>query len=542
MYTTEDIHTKEAYTFRNITEREIYEGILKLDSNKGPGTDELDVKSLKQISSIIAPHLNYLFNRSIKEGIYPNILKVAKCVPIFKGAPLDPSLPVNYRPISILTGINKVFERLLHDQMSQYLESHDLLPNFQYGYRKGHNTSQAILDFTNSVTKALKQKLVAIAVFMDLSKAFDTVDINILQKKLHNLGLSKQSIALIKSYMTDRKFCFQENPHQQYKLNYGVPQGSILGPLLFIMYIHDMKQITRENRIIVYADDTTVVICGRNITEAKQHCNDILERFYLYFSLNKLSINASKTKYMTYKPNIKTTKNRKKLKELQTTPIEMNNTKLEEVTSIRFLGVIINKNLTWEDHKNHIFNKVSKTTGLLRKCRNFMDIKGRIKMYKTFVQPYFNYAIEVWGHTVRAESDILNKIQAKALRIIFDCQRSGDAWRHNNDRIDNITLLYQKTTLRQCYKQHMGLLPEGFTDSIMPKLNLQQLQNKITRPSLNTMYNYEQHLHDTPFGKHCTNTWNNMTLEDKSIPYTLNKSNALSAINKTIRTQKNKAF
>ena len=93
-----------------------------------------------------------------------------------------------------------------------------------------------------------------------------------------------------------------------------------------------------------------------------------------------------------------------------------------------------------------------------------------------------------------------------------------------------------------CYKQHMGLLPEGFTDSIMPKLNLQQLQNKITRPSLNTMYNYEQHLHDTPFGKHCTNTWNNMTLEDKSIPYTLNKSNALSAINKTIRTQKNKAF
>jgi hypothetical protein len=296
-YTPENTSIKESYSFRTITEREIYEGILKLDSNKGPGTDELDVKSLKQISDIIAPHLENLFNRSIEQGVYPNIFKVAKCVPIYKGAPLDPSLPVNYRPISILNGINKVFERLLHDQISQYIESHDLLPNFQYGYRKSHNTSQAILDFTDSITKALKEKLVSIAVFMDLSKAFDTVDIDILQRKLHNLGLSKQSISLIKSYMTERRFCFQENLQQLYKLKYGVPHGSILGPLLFIMYIHDMKHITKNNRIIVYADDTTVVICGRNITEAKQHCNDILQRFYLYFSLNKLSINASKTKY-----------------------------------------------------------------------------------------------------------------------------------------------------------------------------------------------------------------------------------------------------
>ena len=533
--------TKETYSFRSITEMEIYTGILKLDSNKGPGTDELDVKSLKMIANTIAPHLQKLFNRSLEEGTYPNIFKVAKCVPIYKGAPLDPSLPVNYRPISILNGINKVFERLLHDQISQYIESSDLLPNFQYGYRKGHNTSQAILDFNDAVTKAIKQKQVTIAVFMDLSKAFDTVDVSILQKKLHSLGLSKQSISLITSYMTERRFCFQENPHQQYKLKYGVPQGSILGPLLFILYIHDMKQITKNNTIIVYADDTTVVISGRNITEAKQHCNDILERFYLYFSRNKLSINASKTKYMVYKPNIKTAENRKRLRDLLTTTIEMNNTKLEEVTSIRFLGVIINKNLTWEDHKKHIYNKISKTIGLLRKCKCFMDVTGRIKMYKTFVQPYFNYAIEVWGHTIRADSDILNKLQSKALRIIFDCLRSGDAWRHNNDRIETITSLYDKATLRQCYKQHMELLPTTFAQTIMPKLNLQQLQNKITRPSLNTMYNYEQHVQDSPFKKQCTRTWNKMPLELKSIPYTLNKTNALQAISTTIKTQKERA-
>jgi hypothetical protein len=244
---------------------------------------------------------------------------------------------------------------------------------------------------------------------------------------------------------------------------------------------------------------------------------------------------------MIYKPTVKTTENKKQIRESQTTTIEMNNTKLDEVTSIRFLGVIINKNLTWEDHKKHIYNKVSKTTGLLRKCKNFMDIKGRIKMYKTFVQPYFNYAIEVWGHTVTAESDILNKLQSKALRIIFDCLRSGDAWRHNNECIETITSLYEKSTLRQCYKQHMGLLPKTVAENTMPKLNLKQLQNKITRPSLNTMYNYEQNLHDTPFKKHCTKTWNKMPLELKCIPYTLNKTSALSTIKAIIKTRKDQS-
>ena len=146
------------------------------------------------------------------------------------------------------------------------------------------------------------------------------------------------------------------------------------------------------------------------------------------------------------------------------------------------------------------------------------------------------------GHTVRAEADILNKLQSKAIRIVYDCLRSGDAWRHNNECIETITSLYEKSTLRQCYKQHMGLLPKTVAENTMPKLNLKQLQNKITRPSLNTMYNYEQHLDDTPFKKHCTKTWNKMPLQLKSIPYTLNKTSALSAINATIKVRKDKVF
>ena len=153
--------------------------------------------------------------------MYPKDLKIAKCVPVFKGSPLDPSLPVNYRPISVLTAINKVFETSLHSQIAEYVEKNNILPHYQYGYRKKHNTTQAILDYTNYISEAHKKKLTTIAVFMDLSKAFDTVDKDILYNKLKNLGFSETSIALILSYMSDRKFTMTKD-NQLYNLNYGV--------------------------------------------------------------------------------------------------------------------------------------------------------------------------------------------------------------------------------------------------------------------------------------------------------------------------------
>ena len=514
----------DSLMFRDVTETEVYEGILNLDSNKGPGTDELDIKSLKSIANIIAPHLTKLFNESIKLGIYPQALKIAKCVPIYKGAPLDSELPVSYRPISILTGINKVFERMLHKQIANYLETNKLLPTFQYGYRKQHNTSQAILDFTDYIEKAMSKKLVTIAVFMDLSKAFDTVDVNIFKNKLIELGLSNSSISLIMSYMQCRKFCINNDSNHYYNLQYGVPQGSILGPLLFIMYTYDMINITDKNKVIVYADDTTVLITGKTLTEAKQHCNDILQRFYLYFTLNKLSINPSKTKYMLYKPNLRTHNiNKKNLYDTTGTQITMDSTNIEHVRSIRFLGVIINDCLSWDLHKQHIHNKISKTTGLLYKCKEVMEEQGLIRMYKAFIQPYFNYAIEVWGHSVKSDTDMLVKLQSKVLRIVFNCKRSEDAWRHNKGQIDNITALYEKAITKLCFKHHIETLPLTFATNIMPQFNHCQLQNKITRISLNTMYDYKQIFGNSTLKISCTNIWNRQPLEYKSIPYCADK-------------------
>ena len=355
---------------------------------------------------------------------------------------------------------------------------------------------------------------------MDLSKAFDTVDKAILQQKLNNLGLSKDSILLLSSYMSDRKFVMT-NDSESFELSYGVPQGSILGPLLFIMYTSDMTEITKNNKVIVYADDTTVLVTGRNLLKAKQHCNDILTRFYNYFTVNKLSINPTKTKYMIYKPDIHNKNAHKKLTDNTNTKLVMNDSPLESVDNIKFLGLIINNKLTWEPHKKYIYNKVCKNIGLIKKCKQVMDEKSLINMYKAFIQPYFMYAIEAWGHTTKSSNDTLIKLQSKILRIIYSFKRSEDAWRYNNSYIKTIPRLYYESIIKMCLKHHSCLLPSYVADHIMPKLNITVLQKRISKTTLPTMYDYQNHKKNlnSSLQNNCIKTWNSEPLSLKSIPY-----------------------
>ena len=292
-------------------------------------------------------------------------------IPIFKGGALSPNDPVNYRPISILNSLNKVFERLLHKQLYDYLESNELLPTFQYGYRKQHSTCHATLDFTKEIETVLDKNEVAVSVFMDLSKAFDTVDKTILCKKLHKLGIQGINNKLIENYMTGRYFYIKNDNNIAYHMNYGVPQGSILGPLLFLIYIYDMKYIL--SKCIVYADDTTLIVRGKTLSEAIQNTNIILKQYYDYFALNKLTLNESKTKYMIF------SKQNKKY-EVNHDILKINDIIIERVKSFKFLGLVINENLNWNDHKLYIQKKIQRSLGILYKCRQVMNIKKCINM------------------------------------------------------------------------------------------------------------------------------------------------------------------
>ena len=507
--------TFKTFEFNEISEREIYEEILKLDQNKGPGFDNLDIKSMKSIANIISPHLCTLFNSSIQHSEYPDIFKIAKCVPIFKGNHLDPYQPVNYRPISILNCLNKTLEKLLHDQIYKYLETNNIIPEFQYGYRKNRSTNQAVLKLNDIIETNKLNNTVSIAIFMDLSKAFDTVDKDILSNKLNNIGFSTNSNNLIYDYMSKRRFCMKNNSSEIYPLDYGVPQGSILGPLLFITYIHDMDSFCEHIEKIVYADDTTVIVTGRNIREAKEHANDILNQFYSYFTFNKLTVNESKTKYIVYdfRPN------KEKRKETDTNEIYMNGTALEEIEKIRFLGVIFNNKLKWNDHKIHVKGKITKAIGILYNTRNVLKHSHLTNLYNTFIQPYFSYCISLWGSTVKSDTDILVKLQNKIMRILFSCKRTKDAWDSSltTNPIVPIYQLYLLDIAKLCYQHHTILLPNSI-QSIMPDILNDNLTERKTRSKTNHNYMYNNKIKKT-LPKECVNLWNTIPTEIKDIAY-----------------------
>ena len=391
------------FSFVGVSADIIYDTIRKLDCNKGPGPDEISAKLLKETALVIAPHLSLIFNECVNQGIYPNIFKISKCTPIFKGGDLDPMDPISYRPISILNAVNKIFERIIHDQLSDHLDNNNILPPFQFGYRKKHNTSQAVLMFAKEVENILDRDESAVAVFMDLSKAFDTVDKNILNQKLKSIGVNDNSCKLIYDYMSNRRMKF-DNDDKIYNLNYGVPQGSILGPLLFLIYIYDMKSISEQTTAIVYADDTTLIFTGNTVDKAIQNANGILVDYIDYFNMNKLSLNESKTKYMIF--------TKRKYSSCPTI-LTINDTVIERVNNIKFLGVVLNDRLNWQDHKLYIRAKISKNIGILNKCRKILKLNDLIPLYNSFILPYLNYCLPLWGNEHCPENDIIKKYKIK---------------------------------------------------------------------------------------------------------------------------------
>ena len=296
------------FTFTLMSVEDIVQIINSLKPKVSSGLDELSNKMLKLIKDVIAPPLTIIINHMLNTGIFPDKLKISKVIPLFKKG--DDKLFSNYRPISLLSSISKIFEKFIFIQVSKYFEINNLIFNNQYGFRKKYSTEIAALHLIDCLNFQMDQMKIPLNIFLDLSKAFDTLNHDILLSKLKHYGIDGISYNLFETYIRNRSqyVKFESENSNELDIKRGVPQGSILGPLLFIIYINDLPNASKVFDFLMYADDTTLSCCIDKLEQPERV--NILNRELLnvnnWLISNEISLNINKTKYMIYYKHPKT--------------------------------------------------------------------------------------------------------------------------------------------------------------------------------------------------------------------------------------------
>ncbi|MEE8341005.1 MAG: reverse transcriptase family protein, partial [Candidatus Neomarinimicrobiota bacterium] len=459
------------FNFIPVDHNDIEKAIDSIAGKPSCGYDCISTNFMKNNKEVLVPPLTFLINQSLSTGQFPDKLKIAKVTPVYKKD--SPNQIDNYRPISLLPAFSKVFERIMHNQLNEYFSSNHLLYDSQYGFRPAHSTELASSELVDRILSIMNSNDIPFSVFMDLSKAFDTLDHHILLEKLRYYGLSDLAMSLLSSYLSDRKqYVVVNDSSSDYStIVTGVPQGSILGPLLFLIYINDMHRASDRLHILSYADDTTLtgsMSTFVNNDEINKEINKISD----WLIINKLSLNVAKTKYMIFA---------KSNKQIPLTAINMMKKKLERVSTFVFLGLTIDEGMTWTPHLDKISSKISKTIGILCRLKNFIPENILKTIYNALIVPYLNYSILCWGFI---NTSRIFKLQKKAVRIITGSKIKAHAdpifYKLKLLKIDDIFL---QLIFKFCFLHHHKRLP-AFHNSMTLSI-ASQIHGRCTRLSNN---------------------------------------------------------
>ena len=400
--------------FDPIDANNILDIVKNIKSKTSMDNNNISTNLLKKSIVHITEPLSHIINISLSTGVFPEEMKVAKVIPIFKSG--DNTVFNNYRPISLLPIFSKILEKIVAKKIENFLNDTKQFNMHQFGFRANHSTVHPIIHLLNQIAEQNDKpcKNLTMTTFLDLSKAFDTISHKILLKKLYNMGLRGVANTWFCSYLTNRKqyMIINDNKSSLETIKCGVPQGSILGPILFIIYINDIHNSTFL-KLLCFADDTTCCYSASNLTNLFHTMNTELAHLSTWIKANKLCLNTKKTKFMIFGPTV--------VRDINHT-INIDNNIIERVGKglrnnvFKCLGIYMDETLNWKDHINKICSKISHSNYILNKVKNIIPKSCLLTLYRSIIHCHINYGLITWGAS--SGIDRVFKLQKKAICII----------------------------------------------------------------------------------------------------------------------------
>ena len=494
-----------SFVFDPCTPNEVYLLVEQLNPHKGTGPNGIHSEILKLINHLICDTLCKIFNMCITSGKHPDKLKLAHALPIYKkGSRL---LVSNYRPISLLSNLNKILEKIMHKRVYAFLEKYEILYELQFGFRAGYSTTHALIHMTEAIRSALDSGSVTCGIFVDFQKAFDTVNHDILLKKLDHYGFRGVINNWFRSYLTDRKQKVVINGFESENklLLHGVPQGSVLGPILFLIYINDLHRCIKYSTTYHFADDTNLLHISKDYKTLQRKVNYDLFSLHKWLTANKISLNEGKTELIYFR----------KSGSSPTLNIKLHGKTLTPSKSVKYLGIYLDEYLSGTTQCTELIKKLNRANGMLAKARHYVPELELKNIYHAIFSSHITYGSQIWTPKLLSVGDKITRLQKAAMRIMTFSEFKS----HSEPLFKKLQILKFRDSIsvNNCsfvYDYFHDNLPGSYTNTFIRPNDLHDYSTRKATTGQLCIPSYKT----TNFGlkciyKRCIDSWNKFSYE-----------------------------